>query len=123
MSAGGPVAGRPGPDRALHGGDIAALGIFVALVGAVYFGLFNHDFSVNGLRYAEDVERGVEFFISWNHPCRPNFLYAVRTSLFSTPDWPGFGRSGSCRRSTSAPDRCCCGYRSRRLKVAAAMRC
>ena len=73
MSAGGPVAGRPGPDRALHGGDAAALGIFVALVGAVYFGLFNHDFSVNGLRYAEDVERGVELF----HPNHllPNFLY------------------------------------------------
>jgi hypothetical protein len=73
VSAGGPVAGRPGPDRALHGGDVAALGIFVALVGVVYFGLFNHDFSVNGLRYAEDVERGVELF----HPNHllPNFLY------------------------------------------------
>ncbi len=73
MSAGGPVATRPGPERVLHRGDIAALGIFVALVGAVYFGLFNHDFSVNGLRYAEDVERGVELF----HPNHllPNFLY------------------------------------------------
>lgn len=73
MSAGGPVAGRPGPDRALHGGDVAALGVFVALVGAVYFGLFNHDFSVNGLRYADYVERGVELF----HPNHllPNFLY------------------------------------------------
>ena len=73
MSAGGPVAGRPGPERALHRGNIAALGIFVALVGAVYFSLFNHDFSVNGLRYAEEVERGVELF----HPNHllPNFLY------------------------------------------------
>jgi hypothetical protein len=49
------VAGRPGPERMLHGSDVAALGIFVALVGGVYFGLFNHDFSVNGLRYARDV--------------------------------------------------------------------
>lgn len=67
------VTGRPGPERALRSGDIAAIGVFVALVGVVYFGLFNHDFSFNGLRYADDVERGVELF----HPNHllPNFLY------------------------------------------------
>jgi hypothetical protein len=73
VSAVGPVAGRPSPDPALRSGDVAAIGIFVALVGAVYFGLFNHDFSVNGLNYADDVERGVELF----HPNHllPNFIY------------------------------------------------
>lgn len=47
--------------------------MLVALVGAVYFGLFNHDFSVNGLRYADDVERGIELF----HPNHllPNGLF------------------------------------------------
>ena len=50
-----------------------AIAAFVAAVAVVYFGLFNHDFSVNGLRYADDVERGIELF----HPNHllPNFLY------------------------------------------------
>jgi hypothetical protein len=57
----------------LSGRDVAALAILVAAIGALQFGLFNHDFSVNGLRYADDVERGVELF----HPNHllPNFLY------------------------------------------------
>lgn len=48
----------------------AALAAFVAVI---YFGLFNHDFSVNGLRYADDVERGIELF----HPNHllPNVLF------------------------------------------------
>ena len=47
--------------------------MLVAVVAAVYFGLFNHDFSVNGLRYADDVERGVGLF----HPNHllPNALF------------------------------------------------
>jgi hypothetical protein len=47
--------------------------LVVAVVAVVYFGLFNHDFSVNGLRYADDVERGIELF----HPNHllPNVLF------------------------------------------------
>jgi len=50
-----------------------AIVVLVAVVAAVYFGLFNHDFSVNGLRYADDVERGIELF----HPNHllPNVLF------------------------------------------------
>jgi len=53
--------------------SIGTLALFAAAVGCVYFGLFNHDFSVNGLRYADDVERGIDLF----HPNHllPNFLY------------------------------------------------
>jgi len=50
-----------------------AIVMLVAVVAAAYFGLFNHDFSVNGLRYADAVERGVELF----HPNHllPNALF------------------------------------------------
>jgi len=60
---------QPGLDRS----DIAALSALVLGLGALWFGLFNHDFSVNGLRYADDVERGIELF----HPNHllPNLLY------------------------------------------------
>ena len=47
--------------------------LLAAVAAAIYFGLFNHDFSVNGLRYADDVERGIELF----HPNHllPNLLF------------------------------------------------
>jgi hypothetical protein len=53
--------------------ESTAIFVLIAVVAAVYFGLFNHDFSVNGLRYADDVERGVELF----HPNHllPNVLF------------------------------------------------
>jgi hypothetical protein len=51
------------------------LAIAAALVAIAYCVLFNHDFSVNGLRYADDVERGVGLF----HPNHllPNALYRL----------------------------------------------
>jgi len=58
---------------ATHPPGATATVMLVAVVAAVYFGLFNHDFSVNGLRYADDVERGVGLF----HPNHllPNALF------------------------------------------------
>jgi len=53
----------------------AAAAIAAALAAAVLFAAFNHDFSVNGLRYAGDVERGTDLF----HPNHllPNALYWI----------------------------------------------
>jgi len=61
--------------------------VIVAAAGLalVYFGLFNHDFSVNALQYAGAVERGTDLF----HPNHllPNALhrvvYAIATTLGS----------------------------------------
>ena len=69
-------AAPPGPagaQRGLDRSDIAALAGLAMALGALGFGLFNHDFSVNGLRYADDVERGLALF----HPNHllPNLLY------------------------------------------------
>ncbi len=79
-----PTAGRGATDLALPSGHVAALAIFVALTGALYFCFFNHDFSVNGLRYADDVERGIELF----HPNHllPNLLYR---GAFLLAQWIG----------------------------------
>jgi hypothetical protein len=68
----------------LRRGAATVLAGFVAVIGALYFGLFNHDFSVNGLRYADAVERGVELF----HPNHllPNFLYR---GAFLAAQWIG----------------------------------
>ena len=50
-----------------------AAGLTALVVAGLYFGFFNHDFSVNGMNYARDVERGVALF----HPNHllPNVLY------------------------------------------------
>jgi hypothetical protein len=79
-----PAAGRRGPDPILHHGAARALIVFVAVIGALYFGLFNRDFSVNGLHYADAVERGVELF----HPNHllPNYLYR---GAFLAAQWIG----------------------------------
>jgi len=67
------AAAPPGAQRGLDRGDVGALAGLILALGAIGFGLFNHDFSVNGLRYADDVERGIELF----HPNHllPNLLY------------------------------------------------
>ena len=79
-----PAAGRTRANVVLPPGHTALLAIFVALIGALYFCFFNHDFSVNGLRYADDVERGIELF----HPNHllPNFLYR---GAFLLAQWSG----------------------------------
>ena len=86
MSTGTPraAAGRRGSDPVARVGRGAALVAFVGLAGALYFFFFNHDFSVNGLRYADDVERGVELF----HPNHllPTFLYR---GAFLVAQWIG----------------------------------
>lgn len=72
--SGAPAASEAGRGNSAAGRrDGIALGVGAAIIGFVYFGLFNHDFSVNGLRYAGDVELGVDLF----HPNHllPNLLY------------------------------------------------
>lgn len=73
MSEPAAASARLRPDAARLPGR-AALGA-LALVAIVYFAAFNHDFSVNGLRYAGDVERGVDLF----HPNHllPNALFRI----------------------------------------------
>ena len=55
------------------GHDSRAIGLLAGVIAALYFGSFNHDFSVNALRYADDVERGIELF----HPNHllPNLIF------------------------------------------------
>ena len=62
-----PLGANPKLDRA------RMIALLAAALATLYFGWFNHDFSVNALRYAEDVERGIELF----HPNHliPNFLF------------------------------------------------
>lgn len=52
-----------------------ALAVLAALLALLYFGLFNHDFTVDGLRYATQVEVGTALF----HPNHliPNWLFRV----------------------------------------------
>lgn len=51
----------------------AALATLAGLLALAYFGLFNHDFTVDGLRYAAQVEAGAPLF----HPNHliPNLLF------------------------------------------------
>jgi hypothetical protein len=70
----GRTAGNNAPRRAAA---FAAAG-----VALVYFGLFNHDFSVNALQYAGAVERGTDLF----HPNHllPNAVHRVAYLIATT---------------------------------------
>lgn len=68
------------------GGERRALALLALFLGTLYFGCFNHDFSVDGLRYATQVEQGGPLF----HPNHllPNALFRLAWRLVQTLGFP-----------------------------------